>query len=320
MIIFGIIVGFSINHAYAELDANNAYVLEGSGFVVSDSEIKDSQIDFALITEDISNGRGDISIRDGFFTLDNSDYTVGDIDGNILHDGKFLRFSGTSEDSSGKDVEIRAFGRLIEDNPEGSVYSFTGRIIEDNTEYKILYTSKISIFSQSPSPSNDVSDTTEESEIVRILLGSNDRGLGASYIDKSRYTGTATQASYFSPSRIAIEPGNSITFVNEDIVSHTIVSGSGSSATTRGAFVLCSEVPEELPEGHSYRQSNCSYTLDGRVNTGEILPGESAVVTFEEAGFYTLIDPDYPWMSITAYSYNDVGSMIIRQGNNQLGN
>ena len=275
-------------------------------------QLKNSQIDFALTTGDISNGRGGISIEDGFVTLDNDDYIVDSISGTILRDGKFLRISGTAEDSSGDDIEIRVFGRLIEDSAEGSVYSFTGRITENNIEYKILYTSKISGFTEILSTPTDVTTSNEQEEtIIHILPGSSDQGFDTNYIDKSSLTGLASRASYFTPERITVEPGDSVTIVNDDSVPHTIVSGSGSSATSRGAFVLCSETPEQLPEGFSYTQSNCSYTLDGRINTGEILPGQSVTVTFEDIGFYRLTDPNYPWMTITAYSFKDVGSLII---------
>ena len=320
VMLFGLTIGFSTSYASAELDANNAYVLEGSGFAVTESTIKNSQIDFALTTGDISNGRGGISIEDGFITLDNNDYLVDSISGTILRDGKFLRISGTAEDSNG-DIEIRVFGRLIEDSAEGSVYSFTGRITENNIEYKILYTSKISGFTEILSTPTDVTTSNgEEETVIHILPGSSDQGFDTNYIDKSSLTGLASRASYFTPERITVEPGDSITIVNDDSVSHTIVSGSGSSATSRGAFVLCSETPEQLPEGFSYTQSNCSFTLDGRINTGEILPGQSITVTFEDIGFYRLTDPNYPWMTITAYSFNEVDSLLIRQGDNELGN
>ena len=319
VILFGLTIGLSTNYASAELDANNAYVLEGSGFAVTESTIKNSQIDFALTTGDISNGRGGISIEDGFVTLDADDYIADSISGTILRDGKFLRISGTAEDSSGSDIEIRVFGRLIEDSAEGSVYSFTGRITENNIEYKILYTSKISGFAEILSTPSEVSTSNEEGEnVIHILPGSSEQGFGTNYIDKSVYTGLASRASYFTPDRITVEPGDSITIVNDDSVSHTIVSGSGSSATSRGAFVLCSETPEQLPEGFSYTQTNCSYTLDGRINTGEIQPGESITVTFDDIGFYRLIDPNYPWMTITAYSFKDVGSLIIGNPGEEL--
>ena len=318
VILFVFVIGTTTNYSFAELDPNNAYVLEGSGFAVTESSIKTSQIDFALTTGNIANGRGGISIDDGFITLDNDDYIIDSVSGTILRDGKFLRISGSAEDSSGNSIDVRVFGRLIEDSSDGSVYSFTGRLTENNIEYKLLYTSKISgftgILSTPPqSSSNEVKNT------IRILDGASMKG-GSSYIGSSTSAGIA---GYFSADRISVEPGTTVTIVNDDSVSHRIVSGSGlgtHSSTLVGKIVLCADEGTSLPLGFSYTQSNCDFTFDGRIRTGEILPGQSVDVTFNDVGFYRLIDPDYPWMTITAYSFNDVGSLIINQGKNQLGN
>ena len=116
VVLFVFTIGTSTNYVFAELDANNAYVLEGSGFAVTETSIKTSQIDFALTTGNIANGRGGISIDDGFITLDSDDYIIDSISGTVLRDGKFLRISGTAEDSSGDSIDVRVFGRLIEDS------------------------------------------------------------------------------------------------------------------------------------------------------------------------------------------------------------
>lgn len=309
VILFGFTMGLSTNHASAELDANNAYVLEGSGFAVTESTIKNSQIDFALTTGDISNGRGGISIEDGFVTLDNNDYLADSISGTLLRDGKFLRISGTAEDSNG-DIEIRVFGRLIEDSAEGSVYSFTGRITENNIEYKILYTSKISDFTSGIiTPTTTTAETSEN--IVRILQGASNPS-AAGYI--GTLGGASGIAGYFSVDRLAIEPGTTVTFVNDDDVPHIIVSGAGlgtHSGSVTTSLVLCAEDETELPEGFSYTQTGCDFTFDGRINTEEILPGESVEVTFTDVGFYRLLEPNYPWMSLTVYSFSNVDSFII---------
>ena len=319
LLIAGIIlVGLSFNSANAALTANNAFVLEGSGFAVTEKTIKNSQIDFVISTQDIKNGRGDVVFEDGFVTLDDDDFIVDKIFGTILRDGRYLRISGTADDTFGNELDLRLFGRLIEDSQVGSIYSFTGRIEYANTEYKILYTSKLSgfnlsgIISQTPT----TSITEPEDSVVRILAGSSDPGLGVDYI-----SGSNLGARYFSVDRLAIEPGTTITFVNDDSVSHTILSGTGLGSSSRageGSFVLCAEDQAELPEGFSYVQSNCSFTLDGRINSGEILPGSLASVTFEEAGFYRIIDPNYPWMSLVVYSFPDVDSLILREGKNPL--
>ena len=313
VILSGITLGFSYDYANAEINSNNVFVLEGSGFAVTEEFIKTSQIDFALATGNFENGRGVISIEDGFVTLDGDDFLVDNLSGTVLRDGKFIRISGTTENSSGNEMEVRIFGRLIEDSNEGSVYSFTGRIIQDGDSYKILYTAKISEFGGIISiPTQTSSSSTNQENVIHILQGSSSQSTAESYI--SGFGGAPQRLSYFSQDRITIEPGTSITIVNDDDVSHTIVSGSGlgsNSRASQGEFIVCTEDQSDLPEGFSYTQRNCSFTIDGRINTNEILPGQSAIVTFEDIGFYRLIDPNYPWMSITAYSFNDVDSLII---------
>jgi plastocyanin len=100
---------------------------------------------------------------------------------------------------------------------------------------------------------------------------------------------------YFSQDRISVEPGTTITIVNDDVVSHNILSGKENS--------------------DRYIQ----YTADGRISTGELLPGESTTITFDDLGFYRLYDPDYQWMGIVAYVFPSSDNLILGEGQN-LGN
>jgi len=311
-------IGFSFNTADAELTANNAFVLEGSGFAVTENTIKNSQIDFIISTGNIANGRGSITFEDGFVTLDNDDFISENILGTILRDGKYLRISGTAEDPSGDEITLRFFGRLIEDSDAGSIYSFSGRLIQGNTEYKIVYTSKLSGFDSGiMSTPSSTSSTEPEENTVHILVGASSRSLDANYINA--LGGAPDVAGYFSVDRVAIEPGTTVTFVNDDTVSHTIVSGTGLGQYNRvsqGTFTICNTPAEELPEGFSFTPGRpdlkkCSFSLDGRINSGELSPGQSISVTFEDAGFYRLIDPEFPWVSLTVYSFPNVDSLVI---------
>ncbi len=63
--------------------------------------------------------------------------------------------------------------------------------------------------------------------------------------------------------------------------------------------------------GHDFRMFP-----DGRVNTGEILPGESRSVTINERGFIFLVDPDYLWVRMDVVSFPDASeSLVIRSAN-----
>ena len=102
---------------------------------------------------------------------------------------------------------------------------------------------------------------------------------------------------YFSETRANITPGTTVTFTNEDIVSHTLLSGKENT-------------------GDRY----IPFTADGRINTGEIPPNSSVKITFDEMGFYRIYDPEYPWINKTFYVFPSSDSQVIRQGNNQQGN
>ena len=55
------------------------------------------------------------------------------------------------------------------------------------------------------------------------------------------------------------------------------------------------------------------FTPDGRISTGDITPGDSINITFDDAGFYRLYDPDYPWMKIVAYVFPSSDNLIQRR-------
>lgn len=315
-------VGFSIHQANAQILSNNVFFLEGSGFAVTENSIKNSQIDFAIATGSQSGSSISALIEDGFVTLNDDDYTVIDIKSTFLREGRYMRISGTAEGINGE-LAINFFGRLVEDSKEGSIYGFTGRITQNEISHKIIYTAKLSDFSKITQP-------TEAAKIIDkntiyIMPGSSTQGLFGSYIEggkaleeslKTQTQGDPLRIRYFSQDRLTIDPGTEITFVNKDSVSHSIVSGTGLGSNSRitGTPKIC-EPEAPLESGVSQRQTNCDFTLDGRINSGEILPGASVKVTFTDPGFYRIIDPDYHWMQITVYSFHNVDSLVIRGQN-----
>jgi len=84
-----------------------------------------------------------------------------------------------------------------------------------------------------------------------------------------------------------VEPGTTITVKNNDVVAHSILSGIQNA--DRHELIVA----------------------DGKITTGKILPGQSADITLNDAGFYRLYDPDYPWMKIIAYVYPDIEWNVI---------
>ena len=294
--------GYLFNESFAEISENQAFLLEGSGFAVTEEEIKFTEIDLGLSSEDKRGSSINFMIEDGFVTLDDEEFTISELEGKFLREGRYIRINGNVESSGGLDTTISFFGRLVAESSDASVYGFTGRITTPDDTYKIIYTAKLSTLSKI-----DVVQTTTQSDnlTIHIARGSSSQGLLDSYIGTGSALdqALATQSSsdplrlrYFSMDRISVEPGTTITIVNDDAVSHSILSGK-----------------------ENYGDRHDPFDPDGRISTGVVEPGDSIEITFGDAGFYRLYDPDYPWMKIVAYVFPSSDSLVFGQGQN-LGN
>ena len=284
--------GFVFSDSFATISPNSAFTLEGSGYAVTEDTIKISEIDLVLSTQKQTGSSVKSSIEDGFITLDDKDFLATELEATILREGNYIRINGVVESDTGDTASIRFFGRLVEESKSASVYGFTGRITIDDNDYKIIYTAKLSELSKIKTTPES---KTDEKLTINILKGSSTQGVGT-YIDVRAASESTSSLNlrYFSQDRISIEPGTTITIVNEDVVSHSILSGTANN-------------------NDRYNQ----FTADGRISTDEILPGQSTNITLDTAGFYRLYDPDYQWMKIVAYVFPNIeDNVILGQGKN----
>ncbi len=282
--------GYFVNESFAEVSENQAFLLEGSGFAVTEEIIKISEIDIGLSSQKQSGSTINFLAEDGFIILNDKEFLISNLEGKFLREGKYIRINGEIGSSSGFDTSISFFGRLIEESKDASIYGFTGRITTSDDTYKVIYTTKLSSLSKIDIITTE-SKTSDDSAIHILLYSSVQKTAD----DITPGVNSAIHLRFFSQDRISIEPGASITIVNDDLVSHSILSGKENS--------------------DRYIQ----YTADGRISTGEILPGESTTITFDDAGFYRLYDPDYQWMGIVAYVFPASDSLTFGKGQN-LGN
>ena len=264
--------GYFINESFAKISENQTFLLEGSGFAVTEELIKISEIDLGLSSQQQHGSTIDFITEDGFITLDDEEFVISNLKGKFLREGRFIRINGDVESSNGFDTSVSFFGRLVEVSKDASVYGFTGRITTPDDTYKVIYTAKLSTFSKI----NAVSTAFEKSDeiSISILIGSSLQGVSSSYTS-SGTAGYSDQLKYFSQDTISVKPGTTITIVNNDQVSHSIISGTEAS-----------------------KDRNVPFIPDGRISTGEIAPGESVSITFDDLGIYRLYDPDYTWMRI----------------------
>jgi plastocyanin len=282
--------GYFINESFAEISENQAFLLEGSGFAVTEESIKTSEIDLGLSSQQQSGSSINFLTENGFITLGEEEFIISELEGKFLREGRYIRINGDIESSTGLDTSISFFGRLVEESKDASVYGFTGRITTSDETYKIIYTTKLSTLSKITLTSES---ETSNNYTIHILRGSAAQGTD----DTVPGFDAANYLRFFSDERISIEPGTTITIVNDDVVEHSIISGKENSGDRYNLF-----------------------KSDGRISSGIILPGESINLSFNDAGFYRLYDPDYTWMNIVAYVFPNSDNLSFGTTNNQQGN
>lgn len=304
--------------AAAAAAPNGTYYIEGVGYAGAGEALYPSQFGLAVSSGPATaGGRGDLAVDGGVVSFRGVDYSADRLTGSLLRGGDLVRISGTASDRSGGSVELGILGKVIQDGGRsGSVYLFTGRITDGGTAYKALYSSRaLAIGGDAGPPGGPAGPAQRQHQhtpsaqegrpgadaALRILPGSSDPGLG-SHSDRTGSAMSAATTAYFDPTRLSVEPGSSVSIINDDSVAHLMVSGTTSSSAGRGPFVLCSESPGDLPPGFDPAPSGCTFTMDGRINTGKINPGSSVTVAFADRGIYRLTDPNYPWMSLEVFA------------------
>jgi len=115
---------------------------------------------------------------------------------------------------------------------------------------------------------------------------------------------------YFNNPMISVDTGSSILIQNNDVVSHKFISGSSNhnsvgTSPNYDVYLICElgeEVKPDVAKGGGF-DDICDFTKDNRINTIDILPGESLSLSMNDVGTYRIIDFDYPWMEIIVYSF-----------------
>jgi len=274
--------GFAFSDSFAIVSPYSAFTLEGSGYAVTADTIKISNIDLTLSTQQQTGSSVKSTVDDGLVTLDVEKFLGPELKTTLLRQGQYIRIDGVAENDSGNQASIKLFGRLIEESKNASIYGFTGRIVINDNNYKIIYTAKLSELSKVnilPTESK-----TDQKIIIHIIKGASTQGVGSTIGQYGSSQGLGLKL--FSQDRISVVPGTTITFVNDDTVTHNIQSGRDT--------------------GDRYNR----FVADDKISTGDILPGQSINITFDNAGFYRLFDPTYQWMNIIAYVFPNVEGSV----------
>lgn len=280
ILITGIMLVGSLQQADAKLLPDGVYLLQGNGFVITQDSIEDSELNFQFLSDKIVNGRMKINLADGVASISNDDYiTSNGWTGTALRDGRFLLLSGNAENTNGDKISMNLLGRLVDDSKDGSVYSFTGKITKNDETMKIVYTGKI-IGSK-----NVVKETTTEEKPkqektiqINILSGSSNQG----------------NINYYSLDTVTITPGTIIVWKNDDSIPHTIMSGIASFSHGK------------------------PFTPDGKIDSGDIAPGQTFKATINDLGITRFFDSKYSWMDGVIISLPDTKSTSLKTKDSSL--
>lgn len=281
--------GYFANESFAEISENQAYLLEGSGFAVTEELIATSEIDIGVYSQNKQGSMIKFLIEDGFITLDEEEFIISNLEGSFLREGRYVRINGDVESTNGFDTSISFFGRLVSESKDAAVYGFTGRITTPDDTFKVIYTTKLSTLSKLDSVSTK--STTPDASSIHILKYSSTKGINPDAAPGQQ--SSSTRLGFFSHDRVSVEPNTTITIINDDLASHTLISGT-----------------------ENYNDRHNPFTPDGKISTDVIKPGALVMITFDDAGFYRLYDPDYPWMKIVVYVFPNTNSLVLGQGQN----
>lgn len=270
-VLLGVVFALTIHDAEAQIVGNKAFTLSGNGFAVSNTMISDST---AEITFSISQTKTktDFTLQDGVIMVDQIDLNISDFNGSVLQNGKLFKFNGKATDPQGKQYAISAVGKLIDKTATESIYTLSGTLTDSAKKTtKLVYTGKVSEFIVKPVDKTPKTDVT-----IKIL-----KGAASPETATYKTQNAGFKFNFVSEDRITIAPGGTITFVNEDDVAHSLKSGTA-----------------------NYNSHKKTFTPDGKMASGNLAPGKSWSVTFEEQGFFRIYSENSQHIDVTIFVFD----------------
>src|SRR5713226_9209232 len=281
MIIAGLVAVLSLSNAYSDFSSDKKYLIQASGYLTGKQTIYDSTLALQLGTGAWSGSNLFATLDNGVVTITGNDYlNSGTWQTTVLRYGKYLVIKGDAQDLSGNTINIDLFGRMIDSNQDGSVYSVTGKITGAET-LKVIFSAKVTeigAFTTQPSsttsggqsmPSTQPSQTQTKTVQMTIVSGASITKTG--------------QPLY--PSSAQVTPGSTVIFKNIDSIPHRIMSGH-SQTVTQGSGGASTTITNAL-----------QFTPDGLYDSGTIAPGQTYQIIINGIGTTLFFDPTYTWIN-----------------------
>jgi plastocyanin len=262
MVIAGLVATtLYLPNAYSDFSSNGKYLIDASGYISGNKTIFDSSIALQITTGAKTGADMQATLDNGLVTIAGANYLNSGLwQTSILRDGKYFVIQGDAQDQSGSKIHLNLFGRIVDSNQDGSVFSISGKITGSET-LKVSYSAKVisantvvtKPITTPPPPTQQPSSSTK----VNISIVS-----GASNINNQVH---------YSPSNIQIAPGTTIVWTNNDSVPHRIMSGVAKALVTN--------------------QSSAVFTSNGMIDSGSIAPGQSFQFTITNFDKTQYLDP-----------------------------
>jgi plastocyanin len=187
-----------------------------------------------------------------------------------ISDDDYIASNGWSGTTLRDGRFLRLSGNIENSNGDEISTNLFGRLVEDSNDGSVYsFTGKLTtnnesmktvyivkIIGSSVENIEEEKPTQEKTVQINILAGSSNTG----------------NVKYYSLDTVTITPGTTIVWKNEDSVSHTILSGVASFSAGK------------------------PFTPDGKINSGDIAPGQTFKVTINELGITRFFDSKYSWM------------------------
>lgn len=274
----GVLITGLLPHADSQLASNNNYLLQASGFTVTDKAIQNSELNLQLSTGKLSSGTSNIAMQVGDISIAGVDYlTSGAWKTKLVFDGRFFTLSGDASSVNGDKISASLVGRLVQQSQDGSVYLVTGKLTRGSEAVKVVYSAKLELTTNLP---QKTTQTASKEKIVNVSILS-----GSSKIqgDAKQQQYGVQYNRYYEPPNLKITSGTTIIWTNNDSVPHRVVSGVSTQVVGK------------------------PFEPDGKFDSGDIQPGQTFKLTINQTGIIRFGDPTYYWMEGLIVSYTEKG-------------
>lgn len=165
---------------------------------------------------------------------------------------------------------LRLSGNVENSNGDKISTTLFGKLVADSDDGSVYsFTGKLKTNDESMNAIYIIRIIGSSIENIKEEKATQEKTVQINILDGSSNTGNVK---YYSSDTVTITPGTTIIWKNEDSVSHTIQSGIASFSAGK------------------------PFKPDGKIDSGDIAPGQTFEVTINELGITRFFDSKYSWM------------------------